>query len=485
MLRVGYVLSLSPVLSLFLLLLFVLYKTWYILLTRSQNGGHCQPLTYSVPAHIAAFELANYDFLRSFAAAHSIPCDWTDLPVGGVHAYLTPELFAVASAAASERRAARPDLADNIKIVPGTDRARLAELHVPHAEGAIVQRRAASLWPYKLVSWLVGDLLSRFSQYSEFNLQTNTPVTTISQSLPEEGGGDERRWKVHTPQGNIVARQVLLATNGYTSALLPDMADLLVPVRGQVAALIPPPLSLPPSLASNNTEMKRTQQRLRASYLFAAQEGKGRPWRDEYMIQRPGFSSVVHNFEYETREEGGELILGGGRAHARGLGVGEWRDDEVEEGVARFLKGNLVPDPLDLSGSGSGSGGGGDDTRIQKVELEASHQWTGIMGYSRDACPWVGEVVPSLLPGRGIEKGGKGLFVCAGYTGHGMPNAALSARAVVAMMTNSADCKVPGEYVISEERIARVRRDTETVGQSQMGDHWAGDFPGLKPWMGQ
>ncbi|KAH9933807.1 uncharacterized protein B0H18DRAFT_1207958 [Fomitopsis serialis] len=44
----------------------------------------------------------------------------------------------------------------------------------------------------------------------------------------------------HKPQGPICARIVLLCINGYTSHLLPALADLIVPMRGEMSALLPP-----------------------------------------------------------------------------------------------------------------------------------------------------------------------------------------------------------------------------------------------------
>lgn len=59
-----------------------------------------------------------------------------------------------------------------------------------------------------------------------------------------------------------------------------------------------------------------------------------------------------------------------------------------------------------------------------------------------------------------------GLWVCAGYTGHGMPAAALSAREVVRQMkgggVTGADgegerVRLPGEFALSEDRVGRAR----------------------------
>ena len=71
------------------------------------------------------------------------------------------------------------------------------------------------------------------------------------------------------------------------------------------------------------------------------------------------------------------------------------------------------------------------------------------MGYSRDGHPWVGAVPAGLS---GVE-GAKGLWMSAGYTGHGMPVAARCGIAVADMILGRKGAiKLPKEFVISEER---------------------------------
>ncbi|KAL2148347.1 hypothetical protein VTH82DRAFT_2267 [Thermothelomyces myriococcoides] len=411
-----------------------------------RNGGHCQPIVYgSVPA-VAAFELEVFEFLERFVREENVDCDWVSLT--GVHAFLSENMFELAAAGAENLKKSHPELGAQLEVVRASDGAEtLASLRIPSARGAIVQKKAASLWPYKLVATVLERLIAKFPAPS-FNLQTNTPVTSLSRT--ESGPG----WTVITPRGKITARQVLLATNGYTSHLLPAFSDLIVPVRGQIGALLPPPR---PDPSADEPVAKLTH-----SYVFAAdpeptpaQETAETAPRDDYLVQRP-------------LRSGGELIYGGGRRLARGLGVGEWRDDEVEPQVARYLRRELCP-PLDLSPTADTAEGDGEKQKKEEesrgLELEASFEWTGVMGYSRDHHAWVGPV-PESLGGGGPEGG---LWICAGYTGHGMPVAALSAREVVRQMLASGNEKyekeqgegvkvrLPREFVLDEERVGRAR----------------------------
>ncbi|KAL2157010.1 hypothetical protein VTH06DRAFT_8613 [Thermothelomyces fergusii] len=370
-------------------------------------------------------------------------------------------MFELAAADAENLKKSHPELAAQLEVVRAPGGAEtLASLRVPSARGAIVQKKAASLWPYKLVATVLERLVARHPAPS-FNLQTNTPVTSLSRADPGPG------WTLTTPRGRITARQVLLATNGYTSHLLPAFADLIVPVRGQIGALLPPAGA---DRSADGPEAAAATQ-LTHSYVFAADPEPGSAPaapRDDYLVQRPP-------------RAGGVLIYGGGRRLARRLGVGEWRDDEVEPDVAGYLRRELCP-PLDLSptvdaekGDGEEEGDEGKEKKKKKrksggLELEASFEWTGVMGYSRDRHAWVGPV-PESLGGGGP---GGGLWVCAGYTGHGMPAAALSAREVARQMSASWDGKgvaqgeevegdgdgkvrLPREFVLDEERVERAR----------------------------
>ena len=310
-----------------------------------------------------------------------------------------------------------PELAELITIVtPDTENPSLAELRVPSAVGAIIQKYAASLWPYKLVSWILENLLAaNKSSSASFNLQTSTPVM----QLQNVGDG---MWIIHTPRGMISTNKVLLATNAYTSHLLPKFSDLIVPVQGEMSSLLPPKSMRP---AGGNRPLDHT-------YGFIG-NGKQNINQDDYLIQRP-FSSP-----FTTQSSGGELMFGGGRSYATDAGVGVSDDSSIDPPAAAYLRRELNV-LLDLQN--------------EDKELEATYEWSGIMGYSRDGRPWVGEVVEELGLG-----GGSGLWICAGFTGHGMPNTHLSAKAAVQMMMGKSakDIDLPGMYHLSKQRVETAR----------------------------
>lgn len=277
----------------------------------------------------------------------------------------------------------------------------MERLQVRGAKGAVVQRNAASLWPYRLVTHILETLLAGSGN---FNLQTRTPVVEIQRH--------GNSWIIHTPRGEIAARQVLVACNGYTSRILPVFTNLIVPVQGQVASLTP---------------TWRREEPLGHSYGFLSPGEEG-PEMDDYLIQTKGGTNP--------------LIYGGGRTLGRNKGWGISSDEEIDPAVSSHLRRNL--------NSVLTPGEPGE-------EMPASHEWTGIMGFSADANPWVGEVPQDFL-------GGRGLFLCGGYTGHGMPAAGLSAKAVVGIMQGEEEVDLPEEFRLTEERVGRALAHRLDVG---------------------
>jgi glycine/D-amino acid oxidase-like deaminating enzyme len=73
------------------------------------------------------------------------------------------------------------------------------------------------------------------------NLQTNNPVMSLCRADEADLSFTSMAvaWELTTPRGVITVPHVKMATNGYTSALLPEFANPIVPCRGQVAVLVP------------------------------------------------------------------------------------------------------------------------------------------------------------------------------------------------------------------------------------------------------
>ncbi|KKF96136.1 bifunctional tRNA (mnm(5)s(2)U34)-methyltransferase/FAD-dependent cmnm(5)s(2)U34 oxidoreductase [Ceratocystis platani] len=492
-----------------------------------RNGGHCQPNIYASAPHIAEFEIRTFTYLKNLVDEHAIPCHWKS--VTGCHSFYSQNL--VDRAAANLEYIARvdPKLADAARLVTPTDaqmlprkdeqislerslldrtlpeKLSLEKLRVSRACGAVAQVHAASLWPYKLVCWVIEDLLTRFggedattatrrtraeaatpqsssSSSSPWPLRSFSLYTTTAVDYLQRFG---EIWIVHTERGQLAAKQVLVATNGHTSRILPGLTRAIVPVRGQVAALVPRAKTAVAGLELGLEVKKKLDKKLNTSHVFLAEPGERearsetkRATMDDYLVQVGG-----------AEQKGVEFILGGARALGEGKGVGVSADDEIDKVVSEHLKG-VLPDVLDLDDDEGGKGEGRDgeekgetswccspscsppsrhDCR-QKIQFTATYEWTGTMGFSVDGHPWVGRVPASAATNanagtdtdtdteedaegdtnaadRDVDTGANtdadtdmatdpdaGLWVCAGYTGHGMAAAALAAKAVVEMM---------------------------------------------------
>ena len=361
-------------------------------------------MVYASPPEVARFELRNYEAIKSRITKESIPCEWKTLK--GCHTYLSESMFNIAVEEINTLNKVDPELGEQVKVITReSSNPSLEDLRIPHAKGAAIQATAASLWPYKFVSHILETLLSSGS----LNLQTNTPVTHLQQA--DEG------WMIHTPRGMLAAKKVLLTTNAYTSYLLPKFSDLIVPVRGEMSSLIPPSSMKPTSVINKPLEY---------TYIFVG-NGMQNINQDDYLAQRP--------FTDSGKE--GQLMFGGGRSSASQAGVGVSDDSSIDPPAAAYLRRelNVVMDLHD-----------------QSKELEASYEWSGIMGFSRDEHPWVGEVGEELGLG-----GGKGLFVSGGFTGHGMPNTWLCGKAAVGLMMGEKEVDLPSSYRLTEGRLQRAR----------------------------
>lgn len=323
-------------------------------------------------------------------------------------------------------RKTSPEIARHVTILKEKEEFKKHRV-TPECVGLTLSEGAASLWPYKLVTFMLEKLVKN----GQLNLQTKTPVTEITSS--------DGTHTLHTPRGTISSKTVVLATNGYTSALLPHFADLIVPCRGEMSALIPPAgMTLLPN-----------------SYGMVAALGQPAN-NDDYLIHRP-FEGVPN--------PGGHLMFGGGRGAGHYPSIGVSDDTVIDEGSAAYLRGALLK-VMELGGQTEGLN-----------ELKAAAQWTGIMGYSRDDHPWVGKV-----------PGNEGLWLAGGYTGHGMPNGTLCGKAVVDMVLGEMDGKdltavheemvqkgdMPKSYILTKERIDRARQMLTVQQQDAQGVHMNG-----------
>jgi hypothetical protein len=89
-------------------------------------------------------------------------------------------------------------------------------------KGVTVSYRTFTVNPYLLNCRLLDKALAEKVTHP-LNLQTNTPVHAIRAAAPSKNDG--ARWEVETSRGTVRAKNVILATDGYTNALSSEIAS--------------------------------------------------------------------------------------------------------------------------------------------------------------------------------------------------------------------------------------------------------------------
>jgi len=97
------------------------------------------------------------------------------------------------------------------------------------------------------------------------NLQTHTPVMSISDTPDSEG-----RWTVTTSRGSVKAKKVVLASNAYTSGIAPQFANKIVPVRGICSRITTPANKPAPTLVNTMSLRYKANQ---YDYLIPRTDG--------------------------------------------------------------------------------------------------------------------------------------------------------------------------------------------------------------------
>jgi len=134
---------------------------------------------------------------------------------------------------------------------------------------------------------------------------------------------------------------------------------------------------------------------------------------DARVAQRPTYSHW--GYRYWRQRDDGRVLLGG------------WRDTAVDDEVGtEAIPNAAVQRHLDRA------------LETLDVTAPVSHRWAGIMGFSPDELPLVGAVA-----------GVPNVYVCGGYTGHGMGFAVNATRTLVAHIVGNA----PIPSWLSSERV--------------------------------
>jgi gamma-glutamylputrescine oxidase len=180
---------------------------------------------------------------------------------------------------------------------------------------------------------------------------------------------------VHTNRGPIQTSTVVYATNALTHHLLPELKDAIVPVRAQAIATEPVP----------------------------------RLWDFDW--------SANDGYEYAIQRQDGRIILGGMRWRSPTKEVGIEDDESVEPNVSEGLRTYL----------------GECFEALRDIKID--YEWTGIMGYTKDDLPLIGEL--AHRPGE---------YIAAGFTGQGMSYGFLAGKTLAEQLVKKTSSKIPKTF---------------------------------------
>jgi len=209
------------------------------------------------------------------------------------------------------------------------------------------------------------------------NLGARLAFSTPAQAVEPGPGG--RSWLIHTPRGQCVAEQVIIALNAWAGELFPELTQTIAPTRGHIILTAPVNFTLTPWEANDD-------------------------------------------WDYGRQLETGQILLGGRRNTQPDLDLGcapapgenaPPLEPSVVEALAQIAP-QLFP-------------------ALKDVPIVQA--WSGAMAFTSDWQPLAGQ-----WPGRA------GLWVLAGFSGHGMPFSLVLPQAIAAQLTGTAGEAIPSAF---------------------------------------
>ncbi|KAF7554442.1 hypothetical protein G7Z17_g2918 [Cylindrodendrum hubeiense] len=374
-----------------------------------RNGGHIKPDTYSdIPKFAkmfgieAATHIAAFETSNIYAVKDLIEKEGLDCDFHMTRAldvFLDPkQANGVEKAYREIVRAGIVNVSD-MSFTPKKDAERISG--VKNAQ-ACISYTAGHLWPSKLVHQLLQKLVDQ-----GLNVQAHTPVTSVSAN----GNGS---WSIRTSRGTIQASKVVHTTNAYASHILPEYTKSITPLRGVCAHL-------------------------------ESVNGKKTP----HLVNTYGIRFDEINNDYLIPRADGSIIVGGARPpfwHNKKRYFDNIQDNELVDEATPYF-----------------------DNYMQRTfrgwensEMKTKKVWTGILGYSFDFMPHIGEVPDK--PGQ---------FIMAGFTGYGMPKILLSSKALATMVLDGVpfeETGLPSPFKTTKQR----NESKENPLEDCLGDLWTG-----------
>ncbi|KAJ3066527.1 hypothetical protein HDU98_010158 [Podochytrium sp. JEL0797] len=293
----------------------------------------------------------------------------------------------------------------NLSLQDAKERIPISHFHIHESKTLIADLHAHQVHPARLVLAIAHEACNA-SRVSPASFFPNTTITAIERT----SGPTDSLFTLHTSTGETMrAKTVVHATNAWASALLPTIP--ILPVRNQVVVSEP---------------IRYSEERL------------NRVWG----------MSVNNGYEYLSERPDGRIVLGGMRylAPGRDVGVSDDRIGNLHPTVSSHLREyvhRLV-----------------DGERQETGQVTVENEWSGIMGFTVDGFPLVGEL-------NGFVDGcdARGEFLIAGFSGHGMSRCFLTGLEVAKMVVGvPVSVEFPQSFLISEKRM---EASMERVGMGE------------------
>ncbi|KAJ7875552.1 FAD dependent oxidoreductase [Mycena olivaceomarginata] len=394
----------------------------------ARNGGHCRPDCYRDYTHYKANfgreqalkviqnEMDTLNLVEEIIAKEGIDCDFWR---GFTYDVAMDQPAADSLAASYADFIADGGPVEGI-VTPILDPAEAREATRCPAATAAYKSPAGSLFPRKLVLHLLTLCVEKYG----LNLQTQTPVRRVVPRASSNGGTGTSStggtsmsgaggWRVETDRGAVETETVVYATNAYTATLLPEFVGHIWPFKGQCAAAVPPEAYAGPNM-------------LRETYGLAP---------SDYLIQRPSDGVII--FGGQRKSVPVERLLG------------NTDDAQVDPEMAAALREAL---PRYFEGWWENS-----DLAVGEGLV---HVWSGIMGYTTEGIPYVGELHDK-----------PGAFICAGHHGHGMARIMTCARGLAALIQGASweSTGLPECFQPTRARLARPKQVvTHDIGKQEV-----------------
>lgn len=365
-----------------------------------RNGGHMKPYTHreyydyakaygeEVAAHVVNFEVDHLYAIKKIIEEEEIDCEFILTRACDVYTdekRLQNDIYSYKKFL--ENPFIREEVKESVQLVQGDHVETLSKF--PNAKACFTYP-AGHLWPWKLITGLLKKTIDK-----GLKLYTNTPVTEVTK---DDKTGN---FIVKTSNGTTIAKKVIFCTNAYTKSILEPFGDKILPFKGIVAHIKPEETPIP--------QLPNT-----------------------YCI----FGEYDFNFDYLINRADGSVVVGGSdhlSLRPDGTGLLDCADDSfcADEGK-EYFEGYMNKTY----------------TTWKDTKTTTDYLWSGIMGFSKDEFPYVGEM--DFL---GMKNG----YIAAGFSGHGMPRVYLSGKAIAECVLKGISiqeqAKIPACYHLTPERF--------------------------------